>query len=853
MNDARATRRAGFSLGELLVVIALVAVLAAFVLKVKQDFANAGRSAQSLVFSSDGKRLLAAFNDGSVQAWDLADGRRIASYPPPQDNLYYYEIALSPDGRTVARCYEAPARFKVELRDLNSGNLSRQINVGIHLCGMAFSLDGKQLALAESSVNKLRFINVDDSDIPEIEVAPLNADSSGGLLQAGPSFSADGRFVYYIEPGGELVRWNLTTHQAERKDFKAELGGPLRINTFAVSPNGTSIVLNGAIGTPTKPIGIPMLWMVKADGLTLVGNRISSGFATGVAFFDSGKSLAVLADDLEILDAETFQSKKKVPLQNGGMGMALAASADGKLLAIADFDSIYLYDGNSLRKFVEYRSSISFLPLVIVFGVFVFLLLILRLRSKTRVCVQCGKKWVRADKSADRRCPDCRMLGSTTEQLIGEQKKTKRTLVRTWVKISLLLAFGASLSVMTRLGEIHSFGDFLLAVLAPVAGIAVFFVAVMAILIAIKLCLHRWTLRRLRNTERALTLARKAAGTEGRIEEFGPVTLWTDSPKPLAETAETIAAELDDCRRRVEELTGAACQPVRPILLLAFSTAAAAHRYAPLWRLDAARNSIYLGPYADQGFFSLESLRRLVPLSVSIRGLLFLHCVRPTTRKVPMWWNFGLGRFVAIEIQPSQLSSDRRQLAVWRQENSLLPLEELFRQGARIFFNTTSAALLPENHERYLKIVNQTTSLVDYFCGHEAPPERRRQFQRLWQEAQCGRKMEAICQAALGYGLAQLESDWQAWLAAAEIEPPAMAPPEMAEVAERDVIPVARDIVAPLQERIKAIRALGGCGWTIGIETLNELLNDPQPDVRREVKRALQLLLGRAEVGSVLI
>jgi hypothetical protein len=177
-----------------------------------------------------------------------------------------------------------------------------------------------------------------------------------------------------------------------------------------------------------------------------------------------------------------------------------------------------------------------------------------------------------------------------------------------------------------------------------------------------------------------------------------------------------------------------------------------------------------------------------------------------------------------------------------------VPLAKLFKQRLTIFTQSASAAMLPENHERMLKAHEQLSSLVDYLCGDEAPPERRQQFAQLWQAMLTTRSIEKACAAAFSGGLPQLESDWKAWAATAKFAPPVSAPPEIAEAAEQEVILPALDPAAPMQERIKRIRALGDCGWSVGIAPLQTLTNDLRPDIQREAKRALQLLLGRVEV-----
>jgi hypothetical protein len=174
-----------------------------------------------------------------------------------------------------------------------------------------------------------------------------------------------------------------------------------------------------------------------------------------------------------------------------------------------------------------------------------------------------------------------------------------------------------------------------------------------------------------------------------------------------------------------------------------------------------------------------------------------------------------------------------------------LPLADICRR--RIVSVATSGAKnsLPENYNRSLRTTNQWLSLADYFCGADATPERREQFQRLWQAAGRVRKLSVALEEACGCSLAALDAEWKDWAAAARFGPPAIAPLEIAEVAQTDIIPLVRNANAPFQRRIKAMRILANCGWSIGAEVLQEMFADPHADLQLEALAALRMLSGR--------
>ena len=62
------------------------------------------RAVVGLAWSPDGKRLVSASDDGTVQVWAAADGHRFWTYPTttPAKNTFLFAVAWSPDGKRIA-------------------------------------------------------------------------------------------------------------------------------------------------------------------------------------------------------------------------------------------------------------------------------------------------------------------------------------------------------------------------------------------------------------------------------------------------------------------------------------------------------------------------------------------------------------------------------------------------------------------------------------------------------------------------------------------------------------------------------------------------------------------------------
>lgn len=855
MNQFKISRRAGFTLAELLVVVALVAIAAAIVLNFKRQFSGAGRILQAMQFSPDGNRVVGLFSNGSVNAWNVSDGKQVQSLPGWDDVVYFSSAAISPDGRRVAHVhYDVKAGTSLlTIRDLATGDQLLQATRWM-TAAVAFSHDGKWLAVTDPGANELKLISVDDVDV-ETKLAPLQPGAPPGAAQVSHlAFHPDDTEICYSLPGGEVVRWNLKTQRADRVPLKATAGKVLSGTQLSYSPDGETIAIAGIemVAVTTNPLQFPepesRLKLLAANDLRVLEDKLEENNIEQLQTMPAGYSPPSFAvssgSDVKIVDARTLETLKSDSLENEVH--TLAVRRDGKLIAAADFDSIYLLDGSSARKLVDYRPQTgSMLPLFLAFAFTFILFATMRKRRKIRTCVQCGKKWLPTDKLLHERCPECRVLHQTTEQIAKQVRQRKRRWLRPAGLILLSSVFLLWLTADSSGGShIWNFvGSLLVAVSVAFGLIAVFvFVVIWS---------QNRRIRKYRSTAFSVAAARKAAACDGRMEEFGPITLWTDAVSPLPVTAESIAAEFDNCRRRVEELTGEPCPPVRPLMLVFFSRTASANGYVPIYGVDADQQGYYLGPNADLGYVSLAMLRRrLTPLLPMVRSLMLLH-LKPARRGIQRFWlRHGLDTYLADYGVPAKRDSWRRTLHVLQQEGGLLTLETIFRQRKKALFTGGQAALLPENAERMLKIRGQLSSLVDYLCGDAAPPERRQQFVRLWQGVQETGSLEKACAAVFAGGLAQLESDWKAWAATVTFGPPLPAPPEIAEAAAMEVIPLVLNAEAPTQERIKRIRSLGACGWLVGIEPLRELLKDLRPDIRREAQRGLQFLLGNSNIAA---
>jgi hypothetical protein len=300
-------RWAGFTLAELLLTVALLAIATGIGLVFKQRADDADRYIQSLVISADGSQVVGAFNDGSMRIWRTADGKPLHSFAPQEE--FFYHPALSADFRFVARPrFLGEKTFAIEISDLESGKEVRRIEHDGAFT-MALSSDGSRLALADSAIQNVRLIDVDDPGAASVTlVDDAHGTSTHGVTRL-LRFSSDDRYLGGVT-NDRLVRWNLDEKKLETSawNYSGHIYdfSPMCI---AFSQDGNRAAIAG-IQSRRNFVGLgegrPMWPYVHIPQLLYPGSTMGFNvpdFYRGIAFVEEENCLVGLSDaGLDYLD-----------------------------------------------------------------------------------------------------------------------------------------------------------------------------------------------------------------------------------------------------------------------------------------------------------------------------------------------------------------------------------------------------------------------------------------------------------------------------------------------------------------------------------------------------------------------
>ncbi|MDD5628091.1 MAG: caspase family protein [Elusimicrobia bacterium] len=252
---------------------------------------------RALAFTGDGKKLLAAFNDGFIQAWDLPDLAEASSW---QEGRGFSAIAFSPDGRKLLVSSKMGI---IELRDSFDGRQLGSWRTGSPpavVRALAFCGDGKRFVSTSESIS---FWRIDAQEPVAVSFEPKGG-SKGKGPQSRPSdaitsaaCSSDARFaltghadgmvrLWDDVKGNELKTWDTTVFGKPTNVRFSPEDAWKNVNQVYFLPDSRGIVMARIGGIKTWDRSVPAL--LGESGLARPPDPRAFAVVIGVGGYSSG-------------------------------------------------------------------------------------------------------------------------------------------------------------------------------------------------------------------------------------------------------------------------------------------------------------------------------------------------------------------------------------------------------------------------------------------------------------------------------------------------------------------------------------------------------------------------------------
>jgi WD40 repeat protein len=258
----------------------------------------------AVAITADGMTLVSSSDDHTVKVWSVATGEERATLRGHEEGIP--AVALTPDGNTLA---SGSKDRSVGLWDVAAGQMRHDLwGHKSPVSAVAFSPDGQVLASGDSGDR------IEDGEIKLWEVASgtlrttlvLNRWSGFTHLYGGVTslaFTADGKKLAAATEFGDVKLWDMTTGKTE-----ARVKGSARCLAF--TPDGQTLAAGGANGV--------RLWDVATQRERALfegrGDKVNA-----IAFTADGRTLAAGCSDgtVKLWDMEKIPRKLAEPLLDG--------------------------------------------------------------------------------------------------------------------------------------------------------------------------------------------------------------------------------------------------------------------------------------------------------------------------------------------------------------------------------------------------------------------------------------------------------------------------------------------------------------------------------------------------------
>jgi hypothetical protein len=354
--------------------------------------------------------------------------------------------------------------------------------------------------------------------------------------------------------------------------------------------------------------------------------------------------------------------------------------------------------------------------------------------------------------------------------------------------------------------------------------------------------------RVLKNERYTMSLARTSVGAQGMTFQNGPITIWASGP---SDPIPMLRDQLELVRGRLSALLGRAIEARAPLRIYCFDQRDSLKSYHRALSLATGNSGGgYIPAPARMITVSLEgALSRLSEPERWARYLAGFYWLEIDEGFLPPFWlREAVAHVLATNADGQVLARlNRRMLGSLRSGRAL---------GAADLFQVKENTLVKPgrswaNHDSFTKLSQwspQSWSVGEYLFGGESTQDRRARSVAFLEDLASSDRQEEVFEHHFGYRYDRLLEDWRAWVldhGEGAHGPPA---PGVRDVLENELIPTIRNSEANVSERIHAVRIMGMEGYTVGADTLIELLRTggaiPGEDLAWALESISGLVLG---------
>jgi WD40 repeat protein len=315
-------------------------------------------------WSPDGTQVFFTSTDGTLNAWEVVEKRLKQTVKVYRGRAG--SPTWSPDGIKIAVAYaQDNNEGSVVIWDVTSQEAAWEINISSAIYSLAWSPDGKRLALAIPG--NIQIWSIDNKNAPQLtwggdgltglfwspdEKQIASVSSEGNLIQIWDA--ATGKKGATFKPnamlhGGQILwtieglRWMVITNSSQLQVWDANAKDPL-LTLDNISPNSSSFFLPSA----TKFVANQQIWDIPKRGIIAPFSSVSSGGKGSphedcIASIQYGSTPSGMTDSVLVGLWNVGQSKQVTTLPVGyGVSevTGLAWSPDGTKLASTAADGV---------------------------------------------------------------------------------------------------------------------------------------------------------------------------------------------------------------------------------------------------------------------------------------------------------------------------------------------------------------------------------------------------------------------------------------------------------------------------------------------------------------------------------